>query len=167
MPGNNVNLEVLKPTHAAELFDLLQAEAIYSCIPEDPPDTLADLESRYRFIIRGPGSTSPEQWFNWVLREQESRQAVGMLQATVVTIKKTAFIAYVLFPEQWGKGYARQGVELMMSCLIRQSSVQKFIAEIDSRNQRSLRLVKRLGFEHTGTEPTDEGEDHIYTKRWS
>jgi len=165
MAGNNLSLEVLKATHAAELFDLLQAEAIYTYIPEDPPDTLADLESRYRFIIRGPKSTSPEKWFNWVLRERHSAQVVGVFQATVVTIENTASIAYVLFPEQWGKGYASKGVDLMMSSLTRQKGVQKFVAEIDSRNKRSLRLVKRLGFEHTGTEPTDVGEDYIYTKR--
>ncbi len=54
MSVNNVNLETLKVTHAAELFDLFQAEAIYSYIPEKPPFTLAELENRYQFIILPP-----------------------------------------------------------------------------------------------------------------
>lgn len=160
-----VQLEPLKDTHASELFNFLQPEVIYTYIPEHPPETVSALENRYRFMIKGPKPGSSEEWFNWVLREEGSRQAVGVLQATLNTNEKKASIAYVLFPEQWGKGYAHEGIKQMMSLMSDLGDGLTFVAEIDSRNERSLRLIKRLGFKYAGIESTDEGEDHIYIRR--
>ena len=165
MRTREVELEPLSVAHAEELFGALQAPDIYTFIPEDPPATLADLRRRHERLIAGPGPSSPERWFNGVMRETRRNRAIGLLQATVQVSDRTASVAYVLLPEHQGKGLARQGVERMMDELAATARVETFVAEIDSRNERSLALAKRLGFERVGREATDVGEDHVYARR--
>ena len=158
--------EPLTVAHADELFDALQAEDLYTFIPEAPPVTVSALRDRYEALIGGPGPASPERWFNWVLRERGSAEALGLLQATLREGERSASVAYLLFPAHRGCGYAREGVAQTMDTLSRHHGVERFRAEIDSRNERSLRLVTRLGFEHERDERTAVGVDRVYVKRY-
>ena len=96
--------------------------------------------------------------------ERSSGEAVGTLQATLQVVENTAYIAYVLFPSYWGRGYGFESVAWLMSYLQKEEAVQNIIAEIDTGNAKSVALIEKHGFTKIDTVFTKAGEDHIYLK---
>ena len=55
-------------------------------------------------------------------------------------------IAYFLLPEYWGRGYAGAAVEQVLAFAFTNLGLQRVLAETQSANAASIRLVERLGF---------------------
>jgi RimJ/RimL family protein N-acetyltransferase len=58
-------------------------------------------------------------------------------------------IGFILAPEMWGKGLAREALEAVID-RARQRGVARITADVDPRNAASLGLLIRLGFVRTG-----------------
>jgi ribosomal-protein-alanine N-acetyltransferase len=59
-------------------------------------------------------------------------------------------IGYILHPEHWGKGLAREALEAVLPhAFARHPDLAEIIAEIDPRNTASASLLTRLGFHET------------------
>jgi ribosomal-protein-alanine N-acetyltransferase len=67
------------------------------------------------------------------------------VQATVEP-DLSAHVAYVLGSRYWGHGYAQRAVQAMLEHLVSAYSVEGFLATVEADNQRSIRLLERLGF---------------------
>lgn len=68
-------------------------------------------------------------------------------------------IAYLLHPDSWGKGIAKQAVSQMMEILRRDHGISTYWASIDPRNKKSIALIERLKFQATiSREPLVEGD---------
>jgi GNAT superfamily N-acetyltransferase len=61
-------------------------------------------------------------------------------------------VRYGIHPEHWGKGYARQAAEAVMEWGFKERGVKRFIAETEKENERSGRVLGKLGFEGIGTD---------------
>jgi RimJ/RimL family protein N-acetyltransferase len=59
-------------------------------------------------------------------------------------------IGFILDPDCWGKGLAREAMEAVIRHIFATRPVETLIADVDPRNQASLGLLKRLGFRETG-----------------
>jgi ribosomal-protein-alanine N-acetyltransferase len=59
-------------------------------------------------------------------------------------------IGFILDPDHWGKGLAREALEAVIRHLFATRPVEALIADVDPRNQASLGLLERLGFRETG-----------------
>ncbi|TAM59134.1 N-acetyltransferase [bacterium] len=139
-------LEPVRERHARELFPSLQDERIFTYMPEDPPGTPEALAVRYRLWERRQSPRGNERWLNWVLRLASSGEAVGLMQATVPAGAPT-LVAYLLFPPHWGRGYAKEALARVLRLLFEDYGVARAAALIDTRNARSIALVRRLGFQ--------------------
>lgn len=60
-------------------------------------------------------------------------------------------IRYGVSPAFWGKSIAQEASDAVMQWAIREKGVKRFIAETERDNQRSGRLLQKLGFVHSGT----------------
>lgn len=158
-----LRIESLCEEHAFDTYDKLQAEEIYTYIPETPPATVDALAKHYARLSKG-SSVASEQWLNWVLVIKETNEIIGTLQSTLMIDEGIAYIAYVLFPEYWGNGYATEGTSWLMDSLETADGIHTVVAEIDTRNKKSIKLAEKNGFKKSKTVPTEEGEDHIYIK---
>jgi RimJ/RimL family protein N-acetyltransferase len=58
-------------------------------------------------------------------------------------------IGYILHPDHWGKGYAREAMAAVIAHLFATRGLEKIIADVDPRNQASIGLLLRLGFSET------------------
>ena len=163
-PANrpSVDIEPLRASHAPTLWSALQAPAIYRYVPESPPPSIDALRERYEILIGGPRPGSDERWLNWVMTV--AGRPIGTLQATVKSGRSRASIAYVLFVPHWGKGLASEGVRQMIEVLASGDEIDTLVAEIDTRNVRSIALVERLGFGLARRENTDDGQDGVYER---
>jgi len=142
-----LRVETLRTAHAAKLFAALRDPRVYTFISDDPPASVADLKARFGRYLRGPAPSSGELFLNWAVRLKAGGAYIGTLQATIDPGARRASVAYLLGPEFWGKGLASEAVEALLAWLFLRGGVDSAEARIDTRNDRSIRLVRRLGFE--------------------
>lgn len=140
-----VRLEPLRDAHAEALFDGLQGEQIYRFIEEDPPRDLPALRERYRQLQRRTSPDGSETWLNWAVWSLVEERYIGYVQATIRS-DDCALIAYVLFPDAWGRGYGADAVALMLDELITIHGVREAFATVDERNHASIALLRKMGF---------------------
>lgn len=61
-------------------------------------------------------------------------------------------LRYGVSPECWGTGVAREAAEAVMGWAVDERGVRRFIAETERDNERSGRVLQKLGFSHSGTD---------------
>ena len=144
-----LRIEPLKATHAPLVHPCLQDSAIYTYIPEDPP-SLEELQRKYTFLEDGRSPDGEELWLNWVAFLKGSMTPVGTFQATLPKNIPGSF-AYIIFPAFWRQGYARETATCVISYLFQTFDNPSLLAEIDTRNLGSIRLVESLGLERIST----------------
>ena len=59
-------------------------------------------------------------------------------------------IGYILAPELWGQGLAREALEAVIPRAFALHGLPHIAADVDPRNAASIRLLERLGFLETG-----------------
>ncbi len=141
--GPRVVLVPQLATHADEMFIVLSDPAIYEH-ENAPPASVEGLRERYGKLETRRSADGSELWLNWVLRAPGT-ELIGFVQATVYADRRAA-IAYVLASRWWGQGLASEAVRTMMAALATEHGVHDFHAVLKKTNQRSVRLLQRLGF---------------------
>jgi len=142
---SRLKLEPLKASHAGALFHGLQNAALYEFISERPPESVEALRLRYGRLESRVSPDGRDAWLNWVLRTVPDDGHAGWIQATVHP-DRTALVAYVLFREAWGRGYAREAVAALIAHLRDDWDIALVRATVDTRNRRSIALLEALGF---------------------
>ena len=148
LSGAGLVLEPQVAGHADEMFVVLSDPAIYE-FENAPPQSLEWLRARYARLETRRSRDGGEQWLNWVIRLADGpadRHLIGYVQATV-RADGSAGIAYELASAYWGRGLAKRAVNAMIDELVAHYGVRALDAIAVRRNQRSLRLLERLGFE--------------------
>jgi [ribosomal protein S5]-alanine N-acetyltransferase len=142
-------LEAIEPAHASVLFEGLRDNALYQFIDDGPPESVESLRKRYERWAQRLSPDAQEIWLNWALKLSETDNYVGVIQATVRK-DRSAVIAFVLFRDHWGQGYAQEAVTEMIRELRERYAVTRCTATVDPGNDRSIHLLRNLGFEQTG-----------------
>lgn len=143
-----LRLEPQRERHADALFPLLADPRLYEHIPLEPPASLPALREQLARLATRRSPDGSELWLNWVMVHSRSGECVGRVQATVLA-DRPAYLAYEVFPPHWHRGYATEGCKRVMCWLIDELRVDGFVAEVDSLNAASQRLLERLGFQRT------------------
>jgi ribosomal-protein-alanine N-acetyltransferase len=143
-------LEPLRRRHARHLFSALSDTRIYTFIPQDPPASLLALENRYQQLESRKSPAGDEAWLNWAIRLKQPDKYIGTVQATVRQ-DQSSLLAYELSADFWGNGYATESCARVIESLFADYGVVEIIAEVDTRNAASCRLLERLSFEKVWT----------------
>ena len=138
------------------MFLVLQDPRIYEH-ENEPPASEEWLRERYTKLETRRSGDGSERWLNWVLR-LSSGEAIGYVQATVEPSGR-AFVAYVLESRWWGQGLAQEAVRAMMDELRAAYGVNHYVAVFKKRNERSRRLLERLGFAPVMLSEAEADED--------
>ena len=139
-----IELEPLRLDHAEGMFEGLGDPAGYVFLPDDPPTDAVALRAIYFRQIVGHSRDGSERWLNWVARRPSGGALVGYTQATVRD--RIAQIAYHIFPSYWGQGLGTVAVQMMLRILDERGLVDEARALVDTRNEASLALLRKLGF---------------------
>ena len=100
-----------------------------------------------------------DQTRDWVTAMVEAAEAGPSLDFIVEfegrAIGKAGFwrlpeIGYILHPDVWGRGLAREALEAVIRVGFELGGVETITADVDPRNAASLGLLERLGFVRTG-----------------
>jgi RimJ/RimL family protein N-acetyltransferase len=134
------------------MVEVLSSRDLYAFTGGDPPN-LADLQSQYRAQVAGP-SSGEEVWHNWIIRPNDTRLAVGFVQATVTG--DSSDVAWVVGVEWQGRGYASEAASAMCDWLATQG-IETFMAHIHPGHAASQRVAASLGMQATD-EIDEDGE---------
>lgn len=148
-----LTIKPLEIVDAGALFPILRESAIYRYIPDHPPTSRDDLKERFRRYCEGPSPGQNEEWFNWLVALKDQGLSVGTLQATIFERTRSASIAYLFGPAFWKQGLATEAVSALICWLLLDKKVLSVTADIDTRNEASIKLVQRLGFRLTRVTP--------------
>lgn len=146
---NNLHFEPLTADHADALFSLLTTPSVLAFIdPTGNPPTLEELRKEYANRVSGPvySEISTERWFNMLIRlKAPSSQAIGRLEAT--EYGDWGEIAYLIGEAWWGQGLAFEAMLWWHDYLAVVAPRTQWWATVHPANQRSIRLLTRLGYE--------------------
>ena len=149
MQSQNLYFEPLTAAHADVLFPVLATRSVLAFIDltGDPP-TIEEFRGEYAARAIGPvdAPTPTERWFNMAVRlKTPLSPAIGRLEAT--RHSEWGEIAYLFGEAWWGKGLAFEAMLWWHDYLAVAAPGTEWWATVHPANQRSIRLLTRLGYE--------------------
>ena len=143
-------------------------ERLWTFFPELRPKSLEDLRDLYRRWERGkPNAHGEEVWENWICFLRDTQTPVGGMQASIFP-EGVAYIAYAIYIRHQRQGYAREAAQALIEHLRSEHGTVRILAEMNTKNEASRRLVESLGFqcveEHTDVERGHgiEANEYVY-----
>lgn len=139
----DLTLEPLVAGHAEAMFEVLSDPELHRYLDDGSPPSLDHLRAVYRELEARVSPDGSRLWLNWIVRPHGGEPA-GFVQATVTGAD--AWVAYVLARDEWGRGHAFQATRAIVDHLRSACGVTRFLATTEAENDRSIRLLRRLGF---------------------
>ena len=105
-----------------------------------------------------PPHSSTQQSKEWLLSMIEIPEGKGedfVVEHDGHVIGKVGFhafpvIGFILHPQSWGRGFAREALAAVIRRAFEVHQLEFIDADVDPRNERSVRLLKGLGFKEVG-----------------
>ncbi|MDW3183260.1 GNAT family N-acetyltransferase [Roseobacter sp.] len=144
--------------------------------PEDYPDFKATFTS-YRARFMGGPLNAYEAWMlyaaeighwqirgygMWMIHDKASDETLGMAGGWKPAKWPEAEIAWVIWPDKAGKGYALEATHKVRDYLYREKAWDAAVSYIDPKNLDSIRLAERLGAVKDPAAATIDGNDAVY-----
>ncbi|GAB3729186.1 GNAT family N-acetyltransferase [Luteimonas pelagia] len=110
-----------------------------------------DPEQAREYFARGLAATDPDDMLCWVVTPAEADVLIGT--STLAAIDRAqgrAELGYALGSAHWGRGLAREAVALVLDHAFDTLGLRRVEADIDPRNDGSMRLARTLGFRQEG-----------------
>lgn len=93
----------------------------------------------------------PGTWFQFAIADRETNQLIGDCALhTLLDEPRIVEIGVTLSPEQQGKGYASEALSALFNYLFDKLNKHKVIAFSDVRNEKSIRVLERIGMRREG-----------------
>src|SRR3954452_17049237 len=90
---------------------------------------------------------SSDDSFYWVVREKQTHNFIGLVSLDTHHEGVNLEISYQFLPNWWGKGYATEVVRLIINYALNDLKLSMIVAETQTANTSSCRLLERLGME--------------------
>ncbi|AIY43039.1 hypothetical protein LT85_3881 [Collimonas arenae] len=148
----HLTIEPLQSTHAAALFPHFCDTTLYTYIPQQAPISVTSLAERYQRLANRASPDGSQIWLNWAVRITDKDEYIGYAQATVEADGQ-AMLAYFVFTPYQRRGYAVEMCTEIRDCLFSAFAARSVYALIDTRNQASIALVEKLGFQREALLP--------------
>ncbi|QVY62553.1 GNAT family N-acetyltransferase [Cytobacillus gottheilii] len=110
---------------------------------------------------------SSDNSFYWVVREKHTDEFIGLISLDPHHDGDYLEISYQLLPHWWGAGYATEVVQVIITFALHELKLPKIVAETQTANTSSCRLLEKLGMELERTTSRFGAEQAIYCIRTS
>ncbi len=113
-------------------------------------DDLASMEDARKTYEKYLKPEAPEH-FRVAVELKATGEAVGTLGFYNYSVyDRRAKLGYDLIREHWGRGYMTEAVKALLDYGFLSLNLNRVEATVDPENQRSIRLLERLGFVREG-----------------
>jgi ribosomal-protein-alanine N-acetyltransferase len=156
VPTLRCGLGALTELDAPDILRLVQSEECRRYL--GGPVDVAAFPNRFRAMLED-GATH-----QWVVRLTDAGQFAGLLSLGPHHDGQDLEVSYQFLPEFWGHGVASESLRALMIEAREQFSLESVIAETQTANTRSIRLLERLGFQQERILIRFDAEQAIYRK---
>ncbi|WP_111734924.1 GNAT family N-acetyltransferase [Roseovarius amoyensis] len=144
--------------------------------PQDYPDFKATFAS-YRSRFMGGPLNAYETWMlyaaeighwairgygMWMIHERDTQETCGMAGGWFPAKWPEREIAWIIWPEKTGKGYALEATHAVRKYLYEKLGWDGAVSYIDPKNLDSIRLAERLGAAKDPNAANIDGNDAVY-----
>jgi ribosomal-protein-alanine N-acetyltransferase len=131
-------------------------------LPVAPPPYMSESLPVVRERLRANPAEAP--WWNWLIVQQENREAVGSVAFGGKPDSAGAvLVGYAMYPEREGRGFATEAVRAMVDWAFAQPGVQIVRALAPVWNTPAVHVAEKVGMRPVGSYEDDEvGEVLIY-----
>ncbi len=89
----------------------------------------------------------------WAVTLQGTGEYIGECLIPKIVDNYLGEIGYLFLKEHWGKGYAQEAVSAIIEYSFNILNLQRLCATIDNKNDRSKKLIEKLGFKFVAVLP--------------
>ena len=105
-----------------------------------------------KYISYLQGQYRDENFYDFALIEKESGKMIGTCGFTGFDLENnSAELGYVLHPDHWGKGLAKEAILRVMSFGFAELRLHRMTAKIMTQNAQSRRVAEKCGMRHEAT----------------
>lgn len=112
-------------------------------------ETWSEDEVRTRLVERNAELWRAEGLGLFIARRNDDATPIGWCGFWYFHEPPVREVCYAIHPHHWGKGYAQEAVEALIRWGAESKGIDTFVASVDEPNERSHRLLVRLGFTET------------------
>jgi RimJ/RimL family protein N-acetyltransferase len=88
----------------------------------------------------------------WAIARRDDDNVIGHVSLfALYPAHQRAELGYALAAAHWGQGFAREALTLALDHAFATLGLGRIEADVDPRNEASIKLVEHLGFRHEGT----------------
>ena len=153
---SRLKLREVVPADAGFLLALLNDPSWLENIGDRGVRSLADAERYITSNIRAHHQT--HGYGMYALQLRSNALPIGMCGLVRRDFLPAPDLGVALLPDWAGQGYAAEAARAVMLHAAGALAVRQLLAIVRPGNERSVRLLERLGFRHQGPCPTPEGE---------
>jgi RimJ/RimL family protein N-acetyltransferase len=146
--GADLRLRALEPRDREQVFALYADKEAVRFGFQPKMDTADDATA---LIERTRTLAAERSVFHWGVARTEDDRVVGHATLFHLDVEQgRAEIGYSIVRDLWGRGLGRRAVGLLVGFAFDTLELRRVEADVDPRNEASLRLVERLGFVREG-----------------
>jgi ribosomal-protein-alanine N-acetyltransferase len=120
------------------------------------------LDAARAYLRDGPMASYQRHGFGLNCVElRDSRVPIGMCGLIKRDSLEDADLGYALLPEHCSKGYAAEAATAVMATAGGEFGMRRVVAVTNAENERSIRLLERMGFRYERMISLQEGEAEI------
>ena len=157
-----LRLRRFEPADAAFALELVNEPSWIRFIGKrDVPD----LDAARAYLERGPIAMYAKHGFGlWCVALRATGEAIGMCGLIKRDTLPDVDLGFAFLPRHWGRGYALEAAEATMAYARETLGLRRVVAILSQDNERSARLLVKLGFLPEGTirMPGDDEELALY-----
>ena len=122
----------------------------------------SSLNQAEDFIIKINQGIENNKLFYWGITKTENNRIIGTICLWNISIDKLeADIGFELLPEYQSKGIMSEAVRLVLDFAFNKAGFKKIEGEVAPNNLRSIKLMKKFGFNLQSTKPHSESPNTI------
>jgi RimJ/RimL family protein N-acetyltransferase len=141
-------LRQVRDEDAAAVLDVFGDPEVVRYWSSPPLENLADAQALIRQIH---GLFRAKTLFQWGIALRSTDVLAGTCTLLHLDLEhRRGEIGFALGQRHWGQGIAREAVERVIQLAFDELDLQRLEADVDPRNERSLRLLERQGFLREG-----------------
>jgi RimJ/RimL family protein N-acetyltransferase len=148
LPGDGLELRALESADVDDLYEIFGDPEVMRYWSRPP---FASTQVARDFLAEIHEGFARRRLFQWGIVEATSSKVVGT--CTLFQFDRAGFrceLGFALGRRFWGKSIARRAVAVVLRFAFDVLGVHRVEADADPRNERSLGLLERLGFQREG-----------------
>ena len=89
--------------------------------------------------------------YQWGISRLDDDRVIGTCTLAAISVQhRRAELGFAVARAQWGRGYASEAAEALVTFAFRTLAMHRIEADVDPRNVASIRCLERLGFRREG-----------------